>query len=43
MDSVSVTLPRCEEGVHLILANLPGVSYESAPSRFRETRGTILD
>jgi hypothetical protein len=30
-------------GVHLILANLPGVSYESAPRRFRETRSTILN
>jgi hypothetical protein len=29
--------------VHLILANLPGVSYESAPRRFRETRSTILN
>ena len=26
-----------------MLANLPGVSYESAPKRFRETRSTILD
>jgi len=26
-----------------MLANLPGVSYESAPRRFRETRSTILD
>jgi len=26
-----------------MLANLPGVSYESAPGRFRETRSTILD
>jgi len=40
---VSVTLRRGEEGVHLMLANLPGVSYESAPKRFRETRSTILD
>jgi hypothetical protein len=29
--------------VHLMLANLPDVSYESAPKRFRETRSTILD
>ncbi len=42
MDSVSVTLLRVEEGVHLIQANLPGVSYKSAPRRFRETRSTIL-
>ena len=26
-----------------MLANLPGVSYESAPKRFWETRSTILD
>jgi hypothetical protein len=36
--SVIVTLPR--GGVRLILANLPGVSYKSAPRRFRETRST---
>ena len=42
-DSVSVALPRDEVGVHLMLANLPGVSYESASRRFRETRSTILD
>jgi hypothetical protein len=42
-DSVSGTLLRGEEAVHLMLANLPGVSYESAPRRFRETRSTILD
>lgn len=42
-DSVSVTLLRGEEAVHLMLANLPGVSYESAPRRFRETRSTMLD
>jgi hypothetical protein len=26
-----------------MLANLPGVGYESAPRRFRETRSTILE
>jgi hypothetical protein len=40
---VSATLLRGEERVHLMLANLPGVSYERAPKRFRETRSTILD
>jgi hypothetical protein len=40
-DWASLTLLR--GGVHLILANLPGVSYESAPRRFRETRSTILN
>src|ERR1700675_2649513 len=30
-------------GVHLILANPPGVSYKSAPRRFRETRSTYCD
>jgi hypothetical protein len=40
-DWASVTFLR--GGVHLILANLPGVSYESAPRRFRETRSTILN
>jgi hypothetical protein len=39
----SVTLFRGEEGVHLILANLPGFSYESAPRRLRESRSTILN
>src|SRR5580704_13006965 len=42
-DRVSVTLLRGCGGVHLILANLPGVSYNSAPRRFRETRTTILN
>jgi len=42
-DSVSVALLRANEGVHLMLANLPGVSYKSASRRFRETRSTILD
>ena len=42
-DLVSVVLLRGKEGVRLILANLPSVSYESAPRRFRETRSTILD
>jgi hypothetical protein len=43
MDSEPVALLRGKEGVRLILANLPDVSYESAPRRFRETRSTILD
>src|SRR5580704_6018034 len=30
-------------GVHLILANPPGVSYKSEPRRFRETRSTWWD
>jgi hypothetical protein len=42
MDSVSAALLR-GEGVLLMLANLAGVSYESAPTRFREIRSTILD
>ena len=42
-DLVSAALHRGKEGVRLILANLPGVSYKSAPRRFRETRSTILD
>ena len=42
-DLVSVTLLRGEEGVHLMLANLPGVSYESAPRQFRETRITVAN
>jgi hypothetical protein len=40
-NSVFVTLLRGEEGVHLILANLSGVSYKSAPGRFREIRSTV--
>jgi hypothetical protein len=36
-----VTLLR--GGMHLILANPPGVSYKSAPRKFRETRSTIED
>jgi len=40
---VSATLLWGEERVHLMLANLPGVSYEREPKRFRETRSTIRD
>jgi len=42
-DTLSVALLRAKEGVPLMLANFPGVGYESAPRRFRETRSTILD
>lgn len=41
-DAVPVELLK-SEGVHLVLANLAGVSYESEPRRFWETRSTILD
>lgn len=34
-----VTLLR--GGMHLILANPPGVSYKSVPRKFRETRSTM--
>ncbi len=34
-----VTLLR--GGMHLILANPPGVSYKSVPGKFRETRSTM--
>jgi hypothetical protein len=37
-NSMLVTLLR--GGMHLILANLPGFSYKSAPRKFRETRST---
>jgi hypothetical protein len=40
----SIALLGGEKGVHLILEKIfPGVSYKSAPGRFRETRSTILD
>jgi hypothetical protein len=42
-DRVPVALLRGYGGEHLVQANLPGVSYESAPRRFRETRSTILN